>query len=58
MTLQELLFLLVVFIANTFEAMTGFAGTLLAMPASIRKRGLMEGYPMVKSRYMRWIYDT
>lgn len=35
MTQPELLFLIVVFIANTFEAMTGFAGTLLAMPASM-----------------------
>ena len=39
---QELLFLLVIFVANTFEAMTGFAGTLLAMPASIMLIGVDE----------------
>src|SRR5699024_8354524 len=42
MTIQELLFLLVIFIANTFEAMTGFAGTLLAMPSSIMLIGIYE----------------
>lgn len=42
MTLQALLFLVVVFIANTFEAMTGFAGTLLAMPASMILIGVDE----------------
>lgn len=41
-TLQELLFLFVVFIANIFEAMTGFAGTLLAMPASMILIGVDE----------------
>lgn len=42
MTLPELLFLLVVFIANTFEAMTGFGGTLLAMPTSMILIGVDE----------------
>ncbi|MGG0667040.1 sulfite exporter TauE/SafE family protein [Lederbergia citrisecunda] len=42
MGLPELLFLLVIFVANTFEAMTGFAGTLLAMPASIMLIGVDE----------------
>lgn len=32
---QESVFLLVLFIANTVQAVTGFAGTLLAMPPSI-----------------------
>ena len=42
MTLQEILFLLVVLIANTFETMTGFAGTLLAMPAAMMLIGVDE----------------
>lgn len=41
-TFHELLFFLVIFIANTFEAMTGFAGTLLAMPASMILIGVDE----------------
>ncbi|MCH4167078.1 MAG: sulfite exporter TauE/SafE family protein [Megasphaera sp.] len=32
---QEGMFLLVLFVANTIQAVTGFAGTLLAMPPSI-----------------------
>lgn len=42
MTIREILFLLVVFIANIFESMTGFAGTLLAMPASMMLIGIDE----------------
>lgn len=42
MSISEILFLVVIFIANTFEAMTGFAGTLLAMPASMMLLGLYE----------------
>lgn len=42
LNLQEFLFLLVVFIANTVESMTGFAGTLLAMPASMQLIGVDE----------------
>lgn len=42
MSIQEFLFLLVVFIANIFEAMTGFAGTLLAMPTSMMLIGIYE----------------
>ncbi|WP_216638972.1 sulfite exporter TauE/SafE family protein [Paenibacillus sp. FJAT-26967] len=41
-TLQEFLFLLVVLIGNTVESMTGFAGTLLAMPASVLLIGVDE----------------
>jgi len=37
LSLNEILFLIVVFLANTFESMTGFAGTLLAMPASMQR---------------------
>lgn len=42
MSIQELLFLLVIFIANIFEAMTGFAGTLLALPPSILLIGIYD----------------
>lgn len=42
MPINEILFLVIVFIANIFEAMTGFAGTLLAMPASILLIGINE----------------
>ncbi|AQU80850.1 sulfite exporter TauE/SafE family protein [Planococcus faecalis] len=42
MTIYEILFLLVIFIANIFEAMTGFAGTLLAMPFSMLLIGINE----------------
>jgi len=41
-SIQELLFLLVIFIANIFEAMTGFAGTLLALPPSILLIGIYD----------------
>lgn len=41
-TIQTLLFLLVLFAANTVEAVTGFAGTILAMPASILLIGVDE----------------
>lgn len=42
MIIQELLFLLVVFLSNIIQAITGFAGTLLAMPASIKLIGVNE----------------
>lgn len=42
MSIQEFLFLLVVFFANVVEAMTGFAGTLLAMPTSMMLIGIYE----------------
>lgn len=42
MKIQEAAFLIVIFIANIFEAMTGFAGTLLAMPASMLLIGVHE----------------
>lgn len=35
MTITQFLFLVVVFLANIMQIITGFAGTLLAMPASI-----------------------
>lgn len=42
MGIQEILFLIVIFISYTFEAMTGFAGTLLAMPSSMMLIGVYE----------------
>lgn len=42
MSLQEMIFLLVVLLANIVEAMTGFAGTLLAMPTSMILIGVDE----------------
>lgn len=38
----DILFFVVVFISNTVQAVTGFAGTLLAMPVSIRLIGLND----------------
>lgn len=42
MSFHESIFLLVVLLANIVEAMTGFAGTLLAMPASMILIGVDE----------------
>lgn len=40
--LNEILFYIVVFVANAIQAVTGFAGTLLAMPPSIRLIGVND----------------
>lgn len=40
--LSEILFIIVVFIANIIQAITGFAGTLLAMPVSLLLIGVDE----------------
>ena len=42
MELQQALVVVVVFLANTVEAITGFAGTMLSMPAAIRLIGVDE----------------
>jgi len=42
--LNDLLFYIVVFIANIFQGITGFAGTVLAMPASL----FLVGYGVAK----------
>ncbi len=42
MNLKELLFILTVFFANTIEGITGFAGTMLAMPLSMLLIGVKE----------------
>ncbi len=40
--LEEILFQVVLFLSNTIQTITGFAGTLLAMPLSIRLVGVEE----------------
>lgn len=40
--LEEILFQVVLFLSNTIQTITGFAGTLLAMPFSIRLVGVEE----------------
>lgn len=40
--LKEILFQIVLFLSNTIQTITGFAGTLLAMPFSIRLVGVEE----------------
>lgn len=40
--LKEILFLIVVFVSNIIQAITGFAGTMLAMPASMILIGVNE----------------
>lgn len=40
--LNEILFQIVLFLSNTIQTITGFAGTLLAMPFSIRLVGVTE----------------
>lgn len=40
--MKQLLFFLILFITNTIQAITGFAGTLLAMPVSILLLGVQE----------------
>ena len=38
--MKEFIFLIVLFIANIIQAITGFAGTVLAMPASMYLLGI------------------
>ena len=58
--IKELLFLLVLFIANTVQTITGFAGNLIAMPFSIRLVGIEEAkaviniFTMVACAYLTW----
>lgn len=42
--MSEILFLLVVFLSNIIQCVTGFAGTVLAMPFSL----MLVGYPVAK----------
>ena len=45
--LSKLLFLLTLFVSNTIQVITGFAGALLAMPPSIRLVGVEAAKPIV-----------
>ncbi len=45
--LNEILFLIVIFITNIIQAITGFAGSILAMPASIYLVGYSVAKPIV-----------
>ena len=47
LTLFEILFVIVVMLANIIQAITGFAGTVLAMPASIRLVGYDVARPIL-----------
>lgn len=38
--MKEIIFLFVLFVANVIQAITGFAGTVLAMPPSIYLLGM------------------
>lgn len=40
--MKEIIFIIIIFIANTIEGITGFAGTMLAMPPSIMLIGIKE----------------
>ena len=40
--MKEILFVIVVFMANIVEGITGFAGTMLAMPVSMLLIGVEE----------------
>jgi len=44
MSIQEILFYLVILLANIIQGITGFAGTILAMPASL----MLVGYDVAK----------
>lgn len=45
--LQNVLFLIIVLVTNIIQAITGFAGTLLAMPASIMLVGADDAKVML-----------
>ncbi len=47
MTILEILFLIVVFISNIVQGITGFAGTVIAMPFSINLVGISVARPIL-----------
>lgn len=51
--MKELLFLLVLFVSNVIQAITGFAGTVLAMPPSVYLFGL--DHAKVVLNVMAWL---
>ena len=48
-TWREILFFLILFGANLIQAITGFAGTLLAMPPSMQLLGVDEAKSVLKT---------
>ena len=52
-SMKELLFLLVLFVSNVIQAITGFAGTVLAMPPSVYLLGL--DHAKVVLNVMAWL---
>ena len=53
--MKELLFLLVLFVSNVIQAITGFAGTVLAMPPSVYLLGL--DHAKLVLNVMAWLSD-
>ena len=53
--MAEYLFVLIVFLANVVEGITGFAGTMLAMPAAMLLIGVDEAkIILIKSRQSKF----
>ena len=48
--MRNMIFLLVLFVANVVQAVTGFAGTLLAMPPAMMLIGVHEAKVILTSR--------
>lgn len=51
--MREILFLIVLFVSNVIQAITGFAGTVLAMPPSVYLLGLSHAKVVLNA--MAWI---
>ena len=51
--MKELLFLLVLFVSNVIQAITGFAGAVLAMPPSVYLLGLDHAKVILNA--MAWL---
>ena len=49
MDLKKILFLLVVLLANIIQGITGFAGTVLAMPPSVLLVGMDTAKPILNA---------
>ena len=49
--IKEILFVIVVFVANIVEGVTGFAGTMLAMPVSMFLVGVEEAKVVLNLNY-------
>ena len=44
---QDILFILIIFISNIIQTITGFAGTVLAMPLSLKLEGADTAKPVL-----------